>query len=111
MQLKDLLATIDTSLSATSLTSEQLAESKAFVFVTPQRKVIACALVQRIQHAYKVVQSPSQDQTTSASNVLSSPAATRQPAAPLLKFDGDDDMGAIFCSYVSHAVTRVLPCC
>ncbi len=97
-QLKDLLAVIDTSLSATSLTPEQLAESKAFVFVTAQRKVVACALVQRISHAYKVVPAPSAEQTTSASNVLSPPVAARKPSAPLLRFDGDDDMGAIFCS-------------
>lgn len=97
-QLKDLLATIDTSLSATSLTPEQLAESKAFVFVTPQRKAVACALVQRIQHAFRVVPAPSTDQASAASHVLSSPAAARQDDAPLLKFDGDDDMGAVFCS-------------
>lgn len=97
-QLKDLLETIDTSLSATSLTPDQLAESKAFLFVTPQRKVIACALVQRIKQAYRVVPLPSAEQTESSSNVLSSPVAPRTARSPLIKFGDEHDEGALFCS-------------
>ncbi|GAA6009047.1 uncharacterized protein JCM10292_002464 [Rhodotorula paludigena] len=83
-RLKDVLETIDTELSSTSLTPEQLALSKLFLFVTPQRKVVACAVIQRIAAAYEVVQKDSaQDEAPENKN-------------DLLRF-GEDD-GAIFCS-------------
>lgn len=41
-KIKEILQ-IDRELSATSLTPSQLAESKLTLFITPQRKVIACA--------------------------------------------------------------------
>ena len=75
---------IDTELSSTQLAPSQMVECKLFLFLTPQRKVIACAVVQRIQSAYRVV----------SSKALSSP----EPKADLLRF-GEQE-GAIFCSYV-----------
>lgn len=96
-RLADVLEMIDTSLSATGLSQEQLAESKAFLFVTAQRKVIACALVQRITHAFRVIDAPSDEQTARASSVVSD--ASTQRDAPLIQFgDEQDAEGAIFCS-------------
>ncbi|GAA5927690.1 hypothetical protein JCM3775_006056 [Rhodotorula graminis] len=84
-KLKDVLDTIDTELSSTGLTPEQLALSKVFLFVTPQRKVIAAAVVQRISEAFEVVVKEDDEQL-----------ADLKPSTGLLRF-GDDD-GAIFCS-------------
>jgi len=84
VQLKDVLETIDTELSSTALTPEQLALSKVFLFVTPQRKVIAAAVVQRISEAFEVVVKEEDESSTG-----------------LLRF-GDDD-GAIFCSCVASS--------
>ncbi|GAA5889809.1 hypothetical protein JCM8208_001137 [Rhodotorula glutinis] len=85
-KLKDVFETIDTELSSTALTPEQLALSKVFLFVTPQRKVIAAAVVQRISDAFEVVV---QEQSADEEGEV-------KPSAGLLRF-GDDD-GAIFCS-------------
>lgn len=84
-QLKDILETVDTELSSTSLTPEQLAQSKVFLFVTPQRKVIACAVVQRIKVAYQIVSAKAKDEAG-------------DDKRNLLRFG--EDQGAIFCSYV-----------
>lgn len=86
-QIHDVLGTVDTELSATSLTEAQLAESKLFVFLTPQRKVIACAVVQRITEAYKVVGSKSLS--------AESPSPSPETKDDFLRF-GEDE-GAIFC--------------
>ncbi|GAA5825682.1 hypothetical protein JCM3770_002796 [Rhodotorula araucariae] len=82
-KLKDVLDTIDTELSSTALTPEQLALCKVFLFVTAQRKVIACAVVQRISAAYQVVR-----ETKSAE--------AGEQSTDLLRFG--EDQGAIFCS-------------
>ncbi|GAA5841194.1 hypothetical protein JCM9279_000574 [Rhodotorula babjevae] len=87
-KLKDILETIDTELSSTALTPEQLAQSKIFLFVTPQRKVIAAAVVQRISEAFKVVVKEEEPSINEVVEV--------KPSTGLLRF-GDDD-GAIFCS-------------
>ncbi|GAA5821970.1 hypothetical protein JCM11251_004803 [Rhodosporidiobolus azoricus] len=84
-KLKDVLSTIDTELSSTSLTPAQLALSKIFLFVTPQRKVIAAAVVQRIQHAFEVVTSASEKK-----------AKGEEVEPELLRFG--EEQGAIFCS-------------
>lgn len=89
MQLKDVLCTIDTELSSTSLTLAQLDKSKVFLFVTPQRKVIACAVVQRITVAYQAVNS----------STLQNGEALPGPGPDELVRFGEDE-GAIFCSYV-----------
>ncbi|BGO90655.1 hypothetical protein NBRC10512_000220 [Rhodotorula toruloides] len=82
-KLKDILETVDTELSSTSLTPEQLAQSKVFLFVTPQRKVIACAVVQRIKVAYQIVSAKAKDEAG-------------DDKRNLLRFG--EDQGAIFCS-------------
>ncbi|KAI5479818.1 N-acetyltransferase [Pseudohyphozyma bogoriensis] len=81
-RIKDLLSTIDRELSSTSLTDSQLAESKLFIFVTPQNKAIACAVVQRIKGAYRVTPS-----------LGSSPKSEKDE---LIRF-GEEE-GAVFCS-------------
>ncbi|BGP23776.1 N-acetyltransferase [Rhodotorula toruloides] len=83
VMLKDILETVDTELSSTSLTPEQLTESKFFLFVTPQRKVIACAVVQRIKCAHQIVQTEAKDEAGDEKK-------------DLLRFG--EDQGAIFCS-------------
>lgn len=89
-QLKDVLETIDTELSSTSLTPAQLDKSKIFLFITSQRKVIACAVVQRIDSAYQTVSTLS--------------GSVKGDAVPVAKADlvrfGEEDQGAIFCSCV-----------
>ncbi|BGP39019.1 hypothetical protein JCM10449v2_002957 [Rhodotorula kratochvilovae] len=82
-KLKDVLETIDTELSSTALTPDQLALAKIFLFVTPQRKVIACAVVQRISAAYQVVREKKGGEA-------------EEPSKDLLRFG--EDQGAIFCS-------------
>ncbi|GAA5911437.1 hypothetical protein JCM5296_004734 [Sporobolomyces johnsonii] len=86
-KLRDVLDTIDTELSSTSLTPSQLAESKLFLFVTPQRKIVACAVVQRIGAAYQVV--------CSAKEAREGEDGAK-PSTDLLRFG--EDQGAIFCS-------------
>ncbi|BGP15008.1 hypothetical protein JCM10213_002848 [Rhodosporidiobolus nylandii] len=88
-KLKDVLETIDTELSSTSLTPTQLAQSKVFLFVTPQRKVVAAAVIQRIKEAYEVV-------TSAADGVKREAAEEVEPERGLLRF-GEEE-GAIFCS-------------
>ncbi|GAA5971913.1 hypothetical protein JCM11641_001568 [Rhodosporidiobolus odoratus] len=83
-KLKDIFETIDTELSSTSLTPAQLADSKIFLFVTPQRKVIAAAVVQRLEAAYEVVTSAEKSKDE------------EKPSADLLRFG--EEQGAIFCS-------------
>ncbi|GAA6029850.1 hypothetical protein JCM8097_001078 [Rhodosporidiobolus ruineniae] len=82
-KLNDVLDTIDTELSSTSLTSAQLAQTKLFLFVTPQRKVIAAAVVQRIKAAYEVVPPEEKEEMQDGEKSL-------------LRFG--EDQGAIFCS-------------
>ncbi|KAK4057857.1 hypothetical protein OIO90_001076 [Microbotryomycetes sp. JL221] len=53
-KVADVLSTVDAQLSASALTTEQLESSKVFLFVTTQRRVVACAVVQRITSAYEV---------------------------------------------------------
>mgnify|MGYP006969727364 FL=1 len=89
-QLKDVLETIDTELSSTSLTPAQLDKSKIFLFITSQRKVIACAVVQRIDSAYQAVSAPSGSIKGDGD---------RAAKADLVRF-GEEDQGAIFCSCV-----------
>ncbi|GAA5952489.1 hypothetical protein JCM21900_005326 [Sporobolomyces salmonicolor] len=86
-KLKDVLDTIDTELSSISLTPSQLAESKLFLFVTPQRKVVACAVVQRIGAAFQVVRSAKEARDGEEDG---------RPSTDLLRFG--EDQGAIFCS-------------
>ncbi|TNY19738.1 ESCO1/2 acetyl-transferase-domain-containing protein [Rhodotorula diobovata] len=88
-KLKDVLETIDTELSSTALTPEQLALSKVFLFVTPQRKVIAAAVVQRISTAFQIVV----EEGKPGKQVKEVEA---KASKDLLRF-GEDE-GAIFCS-------------
>ncbi|GAA6005061.1 hypothetical protein JCM10207_008498 [Rhodosporidiobolus poonsookiae] len=85
-KLKDVLETIDTELSSTSLTAAQLAQSKIFLFVTPQRKVVAAAVVQRLKVAYEVVTTKKEEEQEE----------DVKPVEGLLRFG--EDQGAIFCS-------------
>ncbi|KAM0753007.1 hypothetical protein T439DRAFT_378753 [Meredithblackwellia eburnea MCA 4105] len=87
-KIRDVLTTIDTQLCATSLTHSQLANCKLFIFLTPQRKVIACAVVQRIEKAFQVVPSiePSENDAPSSS-----------PSDPSFLRVGESS-SAIFCS-------------
>ncbi|TKA57634.1 hypothetical protein B0A53_00783 [Rhodotorula sp. CCFEE 5036] len=87
-KLKDVLETIDTELSSTSLTPAQLDKSKIFLFITSQRKVIACAVVQRIDSAYQAV--PILQGSVKGDG-------ERAAKADLVRF-GEEDQGAIFCS-------------
>lgn len=88
LQLKDVLETIDTELSSTSLTAAQLSKSKVFLGVSAQRKVVACAVVQRIDSAYQAVSAPP---------ALGNGEGEATPAkADLVRF-GEEDQGAIFC--------------
>ncbi|GAA5869957.1 hypothetical protein JCM3774_000536 [Rhodotorula dairenensis] len=87
-KLKDVLETVDTELSSTSLTAAQLDKSKVFLFVTSQRKVIACAVVQRIDSAYQAVSAPPAIEDDSGE--------TLPAKADLVRF-GEEDQGAIFC--------------
>ncbi|GAA5916432.1 ESCO family N-acetyltransferase [Sporobolomyces salmoneus] len=81
-RLHEVMETIDTELSSTPLTPEQLSESKLFIFVTPNRKVVACAVVQRIQEAYRVVTGQGEKDQDG-----------------LIQFGREEeDSGAIFCS-------------
>ncbi|BGP31124.1 hypothetical protein JCM10296v2_002888 [Rhodotorula toruloides] len=82
-KLKDVLETVDTQLSSTSLTPDQLAQSKIFLFVTPQRKITACAVVQRITVAHQIVSTEAKDDVG-------------DDKKDLLRFG--EDQGAIFCS-------------
>ncbi|GAA5956675.1 hypothetical protein JCM3765_005699 [Sporobolomyces pararoseus] len=90
-KLNEVMETIDTELCSTSLTAEQLSESKLFMFVTNKgRKVVACAVVQRIKHAYRVV-------TPSSSSSSSSSSSEKKEG--LIKFEDDGgDSSAVFCS-------------
>jgi hypothetical protein len=97
LQLKDVLETIDTELSSTSLTPSQLAESKIFLFVTPQRKICAAAVVQRIKVAFEVVTRASDVQEDEA-ELVKAEEENVKPSPELLRF-GEDE-GAIFCSCV-----------
>jgi len=92
VQLNDVMDTIDTELSSTSLTPSQLDSSKFFLFLTPNRKIVACAVVERIKEAYQVVPPP-QSETQSTSN------EDEKRDEGLIKFG--DDSSSIFCSYVS----------
>ena len=92
-QVKDILSTIDTELSSTELGPSQLVECKLFLFITSQRKVIAAAVVQRIDKAYEVVVAPSA-LFSDSTHPSSSPTSTHDPS--LLRF-GEEE-GAIFCS-------------
>lgn len=84
------METIDTELCSTSLTVQQLSESKLFLFVTNKgRKVIACAVVQRIKHAFKVVTPPSS---------LSSSSEEKEEGLIKFEDDGGGDSSAVFCS-------------
>lgn len=91
VQVRDILETIDTELSSTSLSAEQAVDCKLFLFVTSQRKVVACAVVQRIHEAYEVVLTPRSEAT-----------------CPLIRF-GEEDDGAIFCSSVSRLMGVLAP--
>lgn len=92
-QIKDVLATIDTELSSTSLTPAQLGACKLFLFVSPQRKVIACAVVERIEESYRVVSSKAPPSSPTNDE--------KKPTGELIRF-GEQD-GAVFCSYVPFA--------
>ncbi|GAA6008798.1 hypothetical protein JCM11491_003787 [Sporobolomyces phaffii] len=88
-RLSDVMSTIDTELSSTGLTDEQLAASKAFLFVTTRtRKVVACAVVQRITHAYQVVANDRDEDDVDLE---------RDARQGLIRFDNQDS-SAIFCS-------------
>lgn len=100
MQLKDVLETIDTELSSTALTPEQLALSKVFLFVTPQRKVIAAAVVQRISTAFQIVV----EEGKPGKQVKEVEA---KASKDLLRF-GEDE-GAIFCS-CARSLLSCFPC-
>ncbi|GAA5980020.1 hypothetical protein JCM5350_005998 [Sporobolomyces pararoseus] len=89
-KLNEVMETIDTELCSTSLTVQQLSESKLFLFVTNKgRKVIACAVVQRIKHAFKVVTPPSS---------LSSSSEEKEEGLIKFEDDGGGDSSAVFCS-------------
>ncbi|GAA5836365.1 hypothetical protein JCM5353_002498 [Sporobolomyces roseus] len=88
-RLNDVMDTIDTELSSTSLTPSQLDSSKFFLFLTPNRKIVACAVVERIKEAYQVVPPP-QSETQSTSN------EDEKRDEGLIKFG--DDSSSIFCS-------------
>ncbi|KZT53168.1 hypothetical protein CALCODRAFT_501377 [Calocera cornea HHB12733] len=63
-KLDTLLETVNTELTAPSLSPETLAASKIFIFVLPsgtsaKEKVVGCVVAQRIDRAMRVVASPS----------------------------------------------------
>ncbi|GAA6064045.1 hypothetical protein JCM10212_005853 [Sporobolomyces blumeae] len=93
-RLNDVLETIDTELSSTNLTAAQLARSKVFLFVSSQRKVVACAVVERISEAYRVVPSSS---SSNARGSSTNDEAGFDRKDSMLRF-GEEDDGAIFCS-------------
>ncbi|KAK4700437.1 N-acetyltransferase, partial [Phenoliferia sp. Uapishka_3] len=92
-KIKEILATIDTELSSTSLSTTQLADCKLFLFLTPGRKVIACAVVQRIESAFQVLPS-----TSSSSPPLPSSSPSSTNPRSLLRFG--EPSSAVFCSFV-----------
>lgn len=100
------METIDTELSSTSLTPEQLSESKLFLFVTPNRKVVAGAVVQRIKEAYRVVP-PHKTQTGGGEGEAKEEEEGGNDSS-LIKFGDEGDSGAVFCSYVS-SLSHILP--
>ena len=69
---------IDLELSATSLPASVVQESKLIILVTKRKKVVAAALVQRIESAFQVVSS------------------TVERGEDLMRF-GEEE-GAVFCS-------------
>ena len=75
--------TIDTELSATALSFEQLAAAKIYIFVTTKRKIIGAVVAARIEYAYPVVA-----------------ASEGSSTADLIDFGNDST--ALFCSYVYH---------
>ena len=81
------MTTIDTELSATALSSEQLATSKIYVFVTSKRKIIGAVVAARVEHAFSVVD-----------------AASRGTAVDLIDFGNEST--ALFCSYVRKPLSR-----
>ena len=82
-QVAEILSTVDSELSASSLSPEQLADARMYLYIAGGTKprVIAAAVATRIESAHAVLSS-------------------RSPAdeADLLRF-GEDD-GAVFASYV-----------
>jgi len=91
------METIDTELSSTNLTEDQLCQSKLFLFVNGRngKKVIACAVVQRIQEAFKVVVTT----PTKATMNQKKEEEEKEKVEGLIKFgEEEEDSGAIFCS-------------
>ncbi|KAK4055644.1 hypothetical protein OIV83_000190 [Microbotryomycetes sp. JL201] len=78
-RVSDVLSTVDAQLSSSSLTFEQLADCKIIVLLTSQRKIVACAVIQRISEAFQIGSSKQNHDQNS-----------------MLRF-GEDE-GAIFCS-------------
>ncbi|KAL8290284.1 hypothetical protein RQP46_003223 [Phenoliferia psychrophenolica] len=91
-RIADVLSTIDTELDATSLSPSQLADCKLFLFVSPQHKVIACAVVQRIESAFQVLPA-----TTATSSPSSAP-----PSSPSSLLQFGEPSSAVFCSPTLH---------
>ncbi|KAM0788826.1 hypothetical protein ACM66B_002912 [Microbotryomycetes sp. NB124-2] len=84
-RVNDILSTVDAQLSSSALTNDQLSDCKLVVLVTSQRKVVACAVVQRISEAFQI-----ELETTSAAT------GSDKRREAMIRF-GEDE-GAIFCS-------------
>jgi ribosomal protein S18 acetylase RimI-like enzyme len=88
----EILDMVDTSLSSTSLSPEQLAECKLFLFIAG-RRVVGCAVATRISEAYRVVRRTPPPPPSSDSSSPPPPSSS-----DLLRFDGDSHASALFCS-------------
>jgi ESCO1/2 acetyl-transferase len=90
---------VDTSLSSTSLSPDQLASCKLFLFIV-SRRVVGCAVATRISQAYRVVQRNPPPPPTRYDTPSSSPPPPLSPPSSthLLRFEGDSNESALFCS-------------